>query len=601
MPISLLPTDVIDQIAAGEVVERPAHLVKELVENSLDAKAKKIIVEFSDGGRSIRVTDDGQGIEKDEIKAALERFATSKISKADDLWKLRTYGFRGEALASISAVSKLTLISRKPSAENASRVVSDFGKKNGPDEVGGQPGTKITVENLFENVPARLKFMRSASAEHTQIKQTLKALALCHPSVEFQIFEEGEVVDIWPVAKTPLERAQQVLGVEKLYFHEKEREGVSVKTVYASPHDVARSSRNIWLFVQDRWVQDRTIQAAVMEAYRNLLMHGEYPIAAVWLTVPTDQIDVNIHPTKSQVKFMDTQSVFRAVQSTLREGLESAPWLAGGMSTSQKEIVKAKTGMLENLQFQGRDFDQVQYSKKSLDLNYLPSVSSGTETYSDIYESKPAATAMAVSYEEPAEKKGGVWSRLEVLAQAHLTYLVCQSEDKMVFVDQHAAHERVMFERLMKSWQTGGLEVQDFLFPLALDLTAPQIEALMAHEQDLQKVGIHIETLGPQTLGVKSAPAIVKEVALHEALQKMADDLTEKGGSFALEKMMADLCARLACHSAVRAGQALSIEQMKSLLEEMDDFPLSSFCPHGRPVSVEYPFYELEKDFGRIV
>jgi DNA mismatch repair protein MutL len=255
---------------------------------------------------------------------------------------------------------------------------------------------------------------------------------------------------------------------------------------------------------------------------------------------------------------------------------------------SQKEFVQSATAeTFENLSFQSRDLNQVQYSQKSLNLETLSTLASNRETY------QPEA--------EPIQKMAGAWSRLQVLAQANLTYLVCQSEDRMIFVDQHAAHERVLFERLMSAWQKGGLEVQDFLFPLALDLNAAQIETLMAHEQDLQKLGISIETLGPQTLGVKSAPAVIKEHALHEALQKMADDLTEKGGSFALEKMMADLCARLACHSAVRAGQSLNGEQMKNLLEEMDEFALSSFCPHGRPVSVEYPFHELERDFGRIV
>lgn len=598
MSIKILPTEVIDQIAAGEVVERPAHLVKELVENSIDAQAQKIIVEFSDGGRNVRVTDDGVGIKKQEMASALERFATSKISAAKDLWELQTFGFRGEALASISAVSRLTLISRQKDSAQAAKLVSEFGKKSGPDDVGGQPGTKISIENLFENVPARLKFMKSASAEHTQIKQTLKALALSHPQVEFQTFEGSELIDMWPAVSTHLERAQQVLGVEKLYFHEKERDGIIVKVAYASPHDVAKSSRNIWLFAQERWVQDRTIQAAVMEAYRNLLMHGEYPIVAVWLSLPTDQIDVNIHPTKSQVKFMDSQSVFRAVQSTLREGLERAPWLAG-LSASQKELVRDKTDSFENLSFAGRDFDQVQYSKKSLNLDTLSTLASSRDSYQSMDSSAGADSCGKLVYTEP--KVSGAWSRLQVLSQAHLTYLVCQSEEKIVFVDQHAAHERVIFERLMKAWQKGGLEVQDFLFPLALDLSAPQIESLMSHEADLHKLGITVETLGPQTLGVKSAPAVIKEHALHEALTKMADELSERGGSFALEKMMADLCARLACHSAVRAGQSLSQEQMVNLLEEMDEFPLSSFCPHGRPVSVEYPFYELEKDFGRIV
>ena len=448
------------------------------------------------------------------------------------------------------------------------------------------------IENLFGNVPARLKFMKTAAGEHSQIKQTLKGLALSHPNIEFQIFENQELVEMWPAVENLLQRAQQILGLKKMHFHKKIREGFEVEVAFASPHDVGRTSKNIWLFAQGRWIQDRTLQAAVMEAYRNLLMHGEYPMVVVKVKVAPDQIDVNIHPTKSQVKFANSQMAFRAVQSTLREALEQAPWLETLGSAAQTapasrftEPYSMPESEPENLQFSGSSFSQVQYAKKSLDLNRL----------SELAESRS-------QYQPPTQEKiSGPWSRLQVLAQAHLTYLVCQSADQIVFVDQHAAHERVMFERLMRSWQGGGLEIQDFLFPLAIDLTTAQMEALSLCEKELQKLGISIEALGPKTLGIKAAPAIIKESALHQALQKTADELLEQGGSFAMEKMMADLCARLACHSAVRAGQALSVEQMTNLLSEMDEFPLSSFCPHGRPVSVEYPFYQLEKDFGRIV
>jgi DNA mismatch repair protein MutL len=610
MSISVLSAEVIDQIAAGEVVERPAHLVKELVENSLDAGAKKITVEFSEGGRNVKVSDDGQGIPPRELASALERFATSKISQADDLWKLSTFGFRGEALASISAVSRLTLTSKQPGHELASRVISEFGQKSSVENVGGSTGTQIVIEELFANVPARLKFMKSVAGEHGQIKQTLKALALSHPQVEFQIFENQQLAELWPVAANRLERTKQILNLKKMYYHEKIRDGFQVEVVFASPHDVGRTSKNIWLFAQDRWIQDRTIQAAVMESFRNLLMHGEYPMVAVWVRVATDQIDVNIHPTKSQVKFADSQMAFRAVQSTLREALEKAPWLAGITTSPGAGEAPAKSDGArpaaypvfeehpQNLSFSGSSFQQVQYSKKSLDLDKLSQLAESRPRYEP--QNNPQSNSEMDSVAEPDSPKAA-WSRLQVLAQAHLTYLVCQSADKMVFVDQHAAHERVMFERLMRNWQKGGLEVQDFLFPLAVDLSPAQIEALLLREPDLQKVGISVETLGPQTLGVTAAPAMLKESALPDALEKMAEDLLDNGGSFAMEKMMADLCARLACHSAVRAGQSLSHEQMVGLLGEMDEFPLSSFCPHGRPVSVEYPFHQLERDFGRIV
>ena len=481
MAITILPTDVIDQIAAGEVVERPAHLIKELVENSLDAGAKKITVEFAEGGRSVKVMDDGQGIPPTELAAALERFATSKISSSDDLWRLASFGFRGEALASISAVAKLILTSRQQGSDLAARIISEFGKKTSVENVGGIFGTQVVIENLFGNVPARLKFMKTAAGEHSQIKQTLKALALSHPSVEFQIFEDQELIEMWPAVENLLQRAVQILGLKKMYFHQKIREGFDVEVAYGSPHDVGRTSKNIWLFAQERWIQDRTLQAAVMEAFRNLLMHGEYPMVVVNLKVPPDQIDVNIHPTKSQVKFAQSQMAFRAVQSTLREALEQAPWLetlgslasvAPGNGPWVQHPTPEPQAEPENLHFSGSSFSQVQYAKKSLDLNRLSELAESRSQYQPVV---------------PEEKINGHWSRLQVLAQAHLTYLVCQSADQIVFLDQHAAHERVMFERLMRSWQGGRLEIQEFLFPLAIDLSTAQMEALSLCEKELQK------------------------------------------------------------------------------------------------------------------
>ncbi|MCX7979389.1 MAG: DNA mismatch repair endonuclease MutL, partial [Bdellovibrionaceae bacterium] len=276
MAIHVLPPDVVDQIAAGEVVERPAHMVKELIENSLDAGARRIEVDFSLGGRAVQVRDDGSGIDSEDLAKALDRFATSKIRSADDLWRLKSFGFRGEALASISAVSELTMISRPPGAERAARVKSTFGRRGAVESVGGDPGTTVVVENLFENVPARLKFLKSSAAEHTQIKNTLKALALSHPQVEFRVREEGKLIFAYsPGAR--LQRCEQVLEVKPLYEGSAECDGVKATVIFAAPDQVARSAKNIWIFVQNRWVQDRGLQTAVFEAYRGLLMHGEYP------------------------------------------------------------------------------------------------------------------------------------------------------------------------------------------------------------------------------------------------------------------------------------------------------------------------------------
>jgi DNA mismatch repair protein MutL len=582
-----LNPSVVDQIAAGEVVERPAHLVKELVENSLDAAATKVRVSVSNGARNIQVSDNGRGIRTEDIELALERFATSKIRSTEDLWKLNSYGFRGEALASISAVSDLTLTTRMKNAESAQSIRSQFGQREKSVARGGSFGTTVIIENLFENLPARLKFMKSSASEVAQIKNVIKAFALSHPEVEFSLLVNSEVILDFPVVKESL-RAQMVLGLEELYRGEAERSGYKARAYFSSPHEVQKTSKNIWIFVQKRWVQDRGLQAAVMEAYRNLLMHGEYPSVAVELEVPADQIDVNIHPTKSQVKFLDPSLAFRAVQGALRAALEKAPWIKNPARESVPSSLLFNENneaqpSVQNLSFDGASLGGFQFKQKR---DYL---------------AEPTASYPSASGGFPAEKPlQGYWSSLQPIGQVALTYLVVQSSSSMILIDQHAAHERVMFERLLKALKSGGLEVQEFLFPLAIDLSEEKCEVLLKYQESFSKLGIHFEQLGPSTLGVRSSPVFIKDSALSQSLEVASSQLLEFGGSGKVEEVIKDACARMACHSSVRAGQAMTLPEIKSLLESMDEFPLSSFCPHGRPVSQEISFYQLDKDFGRL-
>lgn len=608
MSIQRLDSEVINQIAAGEVVERPSHLVKELVENSLDAGSTQIEIEFDLGGRNVRVTDNGSGIKKQDLALALARHATSKISKADDLWNLHSFGFRGEALASIAAVSRVELVSRVQ-GEQAYKVSAEFGAQSEVEPTGGNLGTTITIRDLFENVPARLKFLKSESAEHTQIKNVIRALALIHPNVEFRMRSGGKAFGVFQKTESWPQRASQVLEQSELFESENEFGGIKVKAVYASPENVSGQSRNIWIFVQNRWVQDRSLQAAILDSYRGLLMHGEYPIVAIKVIAPTDEIDVNIHPTKSQVKFRDSQSAFRAVHRCLREGLEKAPWLkvkASPFTQRTSQVEQAVQSYLETNQetFVAREssFQRTQmkaredFSPQAHAADVVAAVSSIPSYAPFVRQVNPVLTA------PPSEQSdSNYWTNLHVIGQAALTYIVTQTEDRIVFVDQHAAHERVAFERLMQAWRDSKIEAQDYLIPLTINLPADQAEALLTLKDDLARAGINIDSLGPEAIAIRSGPTLISESALMKSLQKLAQEVNERGGSYAFEKKISDLFATMACHSVVRAGQAMSSDQMRSLLSQMDEFPLSSFCPHGRPVSVEYPIYQLEKDFGRIV
>jgi DNA mismatch repair protein MutL len=630
--INILQSHVVDQIAAGEVVERPSHLVKELVENSIDAGAREIEVEFDHGGRYVRVVDDGAGICAEDLPKALARHATSKIQAADEIWSLQSFGFRGEALASIAAVSRLELQSKprtkgKAGSTSAFKIESEFGRIGEVMPSSGNVGTVVKISELFENVPARLKFMKSEVAEGAQIKNVLKAIAISHPSVGIRLRSKAQSGSstgaksefAFKKGEDFLARCQTALGV-KLHLAEGEFEGIEVKIAFSGPQDVTGNSKGLWFFVQDRWIQDRSLQAAVIESYRGLLMHGEFPVAVVMLKVPSGEVDVNIHPTKSAVKFRDPSRAFRAVARTLRAALEKAPWLDGSALTAvdipnahaaSSTFVSSGTsrgsasasGAVQN--YSVKDFCRPYQAARE-----TPSSASLAFEFSspDLLKSQAKEKTFPISEESPKNNVSvgaGVWSRLDVIGQADQTYIVCQEAGKLVFVDQHAAHERVAYERLMRAWkakgQDGKLETQSLLIPILIDIEEDQVEALLRHQRDLRQIGLTIEQVGPRTVAVQDLPVILKESVVAKALKDMASASLDRGGSFLIEEKIGDIFATMACHSVVRAGQTLSREQMRELLNQMDEFPMSSFCPHGRPVSVEYPFSKLERDFGRTV
>lgn len=579
MQIHRLSDDVIDKIAAGEVVERPAHMVKELLENSLDALATHITVEIENGGRNVCVIDDGQGIAKEQLNPALGRHCTSKIQNFDDLWHLNSYGFRGEALATISSVSELTIGSRKSKDTQGFGLTSSFGRLGHVEPIALNSGTRVTVKNLFENVPARLKFMKSASAEVSQIRLVIQALALCHPRVEFTLKVEGKLDFVFPITNSLKLRAEQVLDMPVLFESSGSYGSYQCHALFSSPENVRGNTRGIWLFVQGRWIQDRGLQAAVLDAYRGLLMHGEYPVVAVFLTCDSQEVDVNVHPTKSQVRFRDSKSAFRAVHQTIRSGVEKTPWNMN--STYEPTNTQGDKALSDNIEVVYEPFN-------SENIIMTPQVE---------YLASPTQQ-MSLQQMETGSKE---WTRLQLLGQARATYLLTESDNAFVFIDQHAAHERVLYERILQSWNAQPEDIQTFLLPLSISLREEQVEALLSLRGEFAKIGIELDQGGIDSVIVRMAPNWLSETALVKTLEKTAEELLNLGGSFALEKIRRDIAASLACHSAVRAGQVLGASEMSNLLEQMEEFAFSSYCPHGRPVSVEIPWSKLERDFGRIV
>ncbi len=578
MEIKALPEDVINKIAAGEVVEKPAHMVKELLENSLDAGASNIQIEVEDGGRNVRISDNGIGISSQQLMTALERHTTSKIRIFDDLSSLNSFGFRGEALATIGSVSRLEITSRPEKQKEGFGLKSEFGKKSKPIPSPVNPGTTVTVQELFANVPARLKFLKSPTSEVAQIRNIVQAVALSHPEIEFTFKVNRQLDRHYPKAKSNLERAKQVLEVENLFSNQTELGSFRCEVLFGSPDLVKGNSKGIWIFVQNRFVQDRGLQAAVLDAYRSLLMHGEYPIVVVNLKCEPSEVDVNVHPTKSQVRFRDSRQAFQCVHRALRFGLETAPW---NQNFSPRYLPEEPAIPLS---FSAKEFDTIQVKQK---------VSSGSQSYESV-----TSPTLAESRNESRNKS---WGSYHLIGQVHSTYLVTQTDNALVLIDQHAAHERIYFERLMRSFKSGANDIQNYLLPLSINLPAPQVENLLSLHNDFLKLGIDIDQGGVDSIVVRAAPAWISESALEKTIIKAADEMTERGGTFALEKKLADVCASLACHSAIRAGQTLSIEEMQSLTQQMEEFAFSSYCPHGRPVAVEIPWTKLERDFGRIV
>ena len=692
MSVRILSEEVINQIAAGEVVERPAHLVKELVENSLDAKAQHIQLSVSQGGRQISIQDDGMGMGEKDLSLCLERHGTSKIQTGEDLWKLYSFGFRGEALASIAAVTKLSIVSRPQDSEVALRLNCRFGEKQGPPQrCAGALGTSIYLEELFSNIPARLKFLKSPHAEIAQIKKVMKAMALSHPQVEFKVRQGEEMLLFYPKRKTSLERARQVLEQENLYESLLEKKGFEAHVLFASPNESLKSRRQMWLFVQDRWIQDAGLQSAIMGAHTGFMMKGMYPQGVLFLTCPPEDVDVNVHPNKSTLRFRDSQLAFKTVYACFRQGLERTPWVSqvlgmgaldakknpsqGGYlsataiatSSSQNQSRSSfsgpgKTGAVLPASYteklQGMENSKVHFKVKEvvlpyerLDTNPEPQPSDGPQSWqkekqqlkeqqgqqqkrgerkepekvfspssttlttpatptnltnpailtNPTTSTTPATPATPTTSVSPKETPSPSWGQLQILGQAALTYIMTQSHEALIFIDQHAAHERVLFESLLLAHRGEKITTQQLLLPHPLSFSKALIEVLRQQQKDLEMLGIYLENTGPYQMSVVALPTFIKEKGLVEELKRLSEDMLSLGGSSGIHQLIHDFCASMACHSAIRAGKALSVKEMQSLLNEMDRFPLSSFCPHGRPVFVKYPFRKLEREFGRSV
>ena len=574
MPIRLLPPEVSAKIAAGEVIERPASVVKELVENSIDAGAAAVAVAVRSGGlASIRVTDDGCGIPADEALLAFERHATSKLGSIDDLSRIGTLGFRGEALASIAAAATVRLTTCVVGAGGGTQVELEGGVLVRRGGASAPAGTTIEVEALFATFPARLKFIRSPAAEAGRIRRTVDHLAMAHPRVRFALEADGRLL----IATSGNGSLRDVVaavhgaGVAGGMIDVDAGPGpYPVRGLTSTPAHSRANRTGLSVFVNGRWVQNRTIGVAIEEAYRGLLMEGRFPVAVVFVEVPPAEVDVNVHPNKREVRLQRDGDAFSSVQRAVREALLGA-----------LPIVEAH-GLLDG-------------ASPAVAPAVAPRFEMTPPPWTDVWAPlpEPAPTAPDSASDAPAPSS---LSGLRMLGQIANTYIVADGPDGMYLIDQHAAHESLLYYRLLRQWEESAPDVQPMLEPLPVELSPPQLEALADARAALERYGLVIEPFGDDVWLVRAIPVIARRVDVPKLLAEVLDGL--RPGTTGTPTHLA-AAASIACHSAVRAGQTLSAQELVALGDALVAEGNPQHCPHGRPAVVRIATSLIEKQFGR--
>ena len=583
MSIRRLPSELVNRIAAGEVVERPASALKELVENALDAGSGTIRIRLVAGGLElIEVTDDGCGMPPAEMRLALERHATSKLSD-EGLDRITSFGFRGEALPSIASVSLLTLDSRVRGADGW-RIVIDHGEPAGEGPAALPAGTSIRVERLFDKVPARRKFLRSPRAEYAACLDTVKRLAMARSDVAFTLEHDGRrVLSLQPA--TPPSRVAELLSAEldrNGIGIECERNGLELTGVVSLPTFNRGLADQQYLFVNARPVKDRLLVGALRGAYRDLIARDRHPIAALFLSVPLEEVDVNVHPAKTEVRFRDPTAVRGLIVGGIRTALDEA-----SQRSATREQVAAPV-----LWTTSEDYQASQRVEQATEQP-IASTGSAVAEARALFEHAPAGRAEPALQEVPKYPLG------VARGQVAATYIVSEAEDGLVIVDQHAAHERLVLERMRAVREGGTIATQPLLMPEVVELDEPDCDRIEAAANDLAGLGLEIERFGPNAILVRSTPAALGKTDVRGLLTDLAAELAELGSAFSLQEKLDHVSATIACHGSVRAGRVLSVAEMNALLREMEATPRSGQCNHGRPTWVKLGHSEIEKLFGR--
>lgn len=603
MTIRILPSNLVNQIAAGEVVERPASVVKELVENALDAGATSIEVHLNEGGKTlITIIDNGKGMSADELEVAVERHATSKLPD-DNLFNICFFGFRGEALPSIASVARMSIISKQKDADNGWKIEVCGGVKSAVVPAACVQGTRIDVRDLFYATPARLKFLKAASSETANCADVIQRIALANPSVAFSLYSDGKKKLYYPIAQGDLfesrmERLASVMGKEfreNSILIDTERDNVKISGYISLPTLNKANSLSQFLFVNNRPVRDKLLLGAIRGAYQDVLSSGRYPMCALFFDVLPQDVDVNVHPTKAEVRFYDNNLVRGLLVSSIRNALARASGKTSNTLDLNKIVLSEKVSSFED----GLVLNEHKYEPSNIRLgNYQSFAYGGAKKQANLPDLE---YKFSVKAEENVDY--GVEDEIGELglakAQFNDTYIISQTLDSIIIVDQHAAHERIVMEKLKANIDAENPKSQLLLIPEVIDLSMAEKDKLLQAVDDLAKLGLELEEFGSTAVIVRAVPALLGETNVQDLIKDLAEQISEWGSGFNLKEKIHLVCATMACHGSVRAGRRLNIEEMNRLLRDMEKTPHSGQCNHGRPTYVELKIKDIAKLFDR--
>ncbi len=589
-----------NKIAAGEVVERPASAIKELCENSIDAKSSRIIVEIENGGKNlIRVSDDGIGMSVEDAKLAVERYATSKIYNEEDLFCIKTLGFRGEALPSIASVSKFTLITREKDKPFGFKISIEGGVIKDACEIGAPIGTTIEAKDLFFNIPARQKFLKTTDTETGHITDTITSFALGYYDKSFLLIHNKKEAKNFPSATTQIERVKDILKIansEDLYQIKADAPDAFVTGWTASPDYYKTGSKGIYIFVNGRFIKDRKINYAIFQGYKGRLMKGNFPIAVIFIKVPFQQVDVNVHPAKQEVKFLREKQVMSAISEAVNSALKAGEKILiskyQNINTDQAPTIAPSFEKKTEQKYQNarRPFVYSANDYAAEDIDYVNRQNELSEP--PAYYGKTAQKNIMPDTEKHPD--------IKVIGQFLKTYIICEKDNEIILIDQHAAHERILFEKLKNKEKTSATASQRLLIPEVLETGFAEAEAIKSLMPDMLKIGLEIEPFGKNTFAVKAIPAFLSEKQTAPIILDVAEQLIEKGGGKQIENVLDSTLILIACHGAIRANKELSETEMKAIIFELFKCEIPLKCPHGRPTLIKMTQKEIEKLFKRI-